>query len=467
MSVFKKILLDSSIVLVMLIILIEPVKAGRRAADADNGRENLSASQLSNAGPILDSLTLKQCIEIALENSPIIGYNSWKIEEMNALRNKAASQRWPHFRGVGSYYHYSDTQRLAPPRRPDYPLIFTDNMLSWNLVMTVPLFTGGRISNEIEATVLSQQSAEQNLDYARQELIFKITSVYFSILKQHKIVESLEFSRTTLEEHLKRVRSLIAAKKAAELDELRIEVRLANIMQQMEQENNILSIHHRSLTNLMGLKEIEFNIAPQSELRFEETETDLEKNLKIAYSNRADYRSILKELEAQAKRIKAANSSYWPSISLYASYGAKQAVGSFVKPPGIDGIEDIGQFGLFFELPFFEGGKTKATVAQEQARLASLKEKLREMELAIQLDVEAAVLNLGSTGKRISAIEKAIEQASETLRIEMEKYDLGKGSITDIFDAESALLEVQTIYYVALADYNIYKAQLNFVQGKL
>jgi len=464
----KKILMVSSRILVILIILLKPVKAGAGEAEPGTWIENLDLSQLSkNANIADDSITLELCIEIALENSPVVGYKSWKIKEVNALRSEAASQRWPSFRGVGSYYHYSDTQRLAAPRRLGYPLIYTDDMLSWNLVVTLPLFTGGRITNEIEALEFSRQSAEHNLDYARQELIYKITSVYFSILKQHKIIESLDFSRTTLEGHLKRVRELIAAKKAAELDELRTEVRLANINQKIEQESNILSIHNRSLANLMGLKEIDFNVRPKSELPFEETEMDLEKSLNTAFSNRADYHAALKEVEAQAKRIKAANASYWPSISVYASYGAKQAVGSFIQPPGIDGIEDIGQFGLFFEFPVFEGGKKKAAVALEQARLASWKERLREMELAIRHDVEAAVLNLVSTGKRIAAIEKAIEQAGESLRIEMEKYNLGKGSITDIFDAESALFEVQSIYFVAVADYNIYKAKLKFVQGRL
>jgi len=43
-------------------------------------------------------------------------------------------------------------------------------------------------------------------------------------------------------------------------------------------------------------------------------------------------------------------------------------------------------------------------------------------------------------------------QAEESPRIEREKYDLGKGSITDVLDAQSALLDSQTNYYRALAD---------------
>ena len=79
--------------------------------------------------------------------------------------------------------------------------------------------------------------------------------------------------------------------------------------------------------------------------------------------------------------------------------------------------------------------------------------------------MESAVFNQRSTRKRILVTEKAIEQANESLRIEMEKYNLGKGSITNILDAQSALLDVQTNHYIALADYNISIAQLQLAQG--
>ena len=467
MNSFKTILMCVTLLLVLLINTFKPTNSLGQIKNANNFGQSLSAPQQSKTlSGIRDSLTLKQCIEKALKNNPSIRYKSWKIKEVDAQRNKAASQRWPSFRGVGSYYRYSDTQRLAPPRRLDYPLIFADNVLSWNLLISMPIFTRGRITNEIDAVELLQQSAEYSLVYTHQELVFNVTSVYFSILKQHKIIESLDFSRTTLEKHLKRIEELMEAKKAARLDKLRIEVRLANIIQKIEQEKNILAIQNRSLANLMGIKEINFTIPSQGELKFTELEIDLEESLKKAYVNRADYQATQKDVEAQIKNVRVTQAAYWPSIFLYGSYGAKQAIGSFIKPSGVDGLEDIGQLGLSFEIPFFDSGKTKANVQEKKAKLGLLKERQRELELRIQFEVESAVFNLISAKKRILAIEKAIEQANESLRIEMEKYNLGKGSITDILDAESALLEIQTSYYIALADYNIFIAQLHFVQGE-
>jgi outer membrane protein TolC len=92
-------------------------------------------------------------------------------------------------------------------------------------------------------------------------------------------------------------------------------------------------------------------------------------------------------------------------------------------------------------------------------------ERLRRLELQVQLDVETAVLNIGSAAQRVVATEKAIEQAEESLRIEREKYDLGRGSITDVLDAQSALLDSQTNYFRAVADHSTALAQLKLAVG--
>jgi len=57
-------------------------------------------------------------------------------------------------------------------------------------------------------------------------------------------------------------------------------------------------------------------------------------------------------------------------------------------------------------------------------------------------------------------------QAEESLQIEREKYDLGKKSITNVLDARSALVDSQTNYYRALADYNTALAQFRLAVGE-
>jgi outer membrane protein TolC len=117
------------------------------------------------------------------------------------------------------------------------------------------------------------------------------------------------------------------------------------------------------------------------------------------------------------------------------------------------------------ELPIFEGGRIQARIREERAKLAAAQERFRKLELQVRLEVETAQLNMTSAFERVQTTEKTIEQARESLRIEREKYELGKGAIMDVLDAQSALLDAETNYYRALADFNVARAQLQLATG--
>jgi outer membrane protein TolC len=61
---------------------------------------------------------------------------------------------------------------------------------------------------------------------------------------------------------------------------------------------------------------------------------------------------------------------------------------------------------------------------------------------------------------------KSIALARESLRIEQQKYDLGKGAIVDVLDAQAALLESETTYYRVLSEFHTALAQLKFAIGE-
>ncbi len=75
------------------------------------------------------------------------------------------------------------------------------------------------------------------------------------------------------------------------------------------------------------------------------------------------------------------------------------------------------------------------------------------------------MLNAEAALERIAVMEKSTALAEESLRIEQDKYALGKGAIVDVLDAQSALLETQTRYYQALAAYNTALAELRKATG--
>ncbi len=408
------------------------------------------------------ALTLQDAIETALENNPGLSVRRYETSASAARQSMALSDRLPHLNLQGSITQYHE-DRLMAPRRPGGAdtLQFTDQPLAGEAVVQMPLFTGGRLLNKSRAAKLLHDASEHRFARSREELVFQVTSVFYSILAQRHTIEALEFSQGALQEHCNRIHELIRAQKAAQVDLLRTEVRLSDLKQQLTREKNILAIQTRQLTNLTGVPYAPAE-PPTIVGKLEPDDVpvpDIEQGLLQALSMRPDYLEALATLTAQDKNLRAAHALRSPSLTL------KGAFGSVWDGDDTEQENQTGSIMLAIDLPVFSGGYISAQVREKRAIHSMALERLRQLELQIQLDVEIAVLNIGSSYERIQATQKSIEQAKESLRIEQEKYSYAKGSITDVFDAQSALLDAQMNYYRSLANYKIAQSQYQLATG--
>jgi outer membrane protein TolC len=277
---------------------------------------------------------------------------------------------------------------------------------------------------------------------------------------------------------------MVSVDKAARVDVLRTEVRIADLDQRIVRERNVLEIQKRVLATLMG-GATGGPIEVKGELQLGLSTPDLDTALAMAYSERGDYRAARASLDAQAMKVNSARGAKWPRISLDGSFGMRAAAGindngvaytkrlneAGQKPlrgpwPNPDSNLPVGSIGVVMDYPLFDGGRISSQISEQEAKLAAAQQLLRKLELQIRLDVETALLNVSSARQRVQATQKAIEQSKESFRIEQQKYDLGKGSITDVLDAQSAMLDAETNYYRALAEYNIAVAQMGLATGE-
>ncbi len=362
--------------------------------------------------PVPESLCLAEAIEIALKNNPGFTAAGYDAQAAEARQDLAQGAMLPSLSAEGAYTGYLDDQRLVPARYNGEAGTFSDTIYSGDLVLRMPLFSGGRLINEARAARLLSQAAEHRLGRTREELVFNVTSVFYGILAQEQLIRSLTFSREALDSHLKRVNELIAAQKAAKVDRLRTEVRLADVQQKIVRERNTLAIQKQILMNLMGVEPVSSVLEVQGVL--DETITvslGKEDGFAAAFVNRLDYLAARKELEAQAKKVDAARAGYSPTVGLFAAYGGRWAEDPSGQPTGADDSEDVGRIGLAAEVPLFQGGRIRARVREERAKLAAARERLRQLELRIRLEVETALLNFGSATERVQTLRKSVEQA--------------------------------------------------------
>mgnify|MGYP000064831173 FL=1 len=405
-----------------------------------------------------EPLTLDRCIEVALANNPELAATGREVSASGFRVDQARAQRWPSVSAESGYSRFLDPQRLVQARFNGEPGLFDENLGRTDFTIRMPLFTGGRIINEIAAAELVRQAEENRLARTGEELVFNVSSFFYAILGERKVIQSLEFSVGAMEEHLKRVNALLAAQKAARVDLLRTEVRLADLRQSLVKEQNVLALQKRVLAGLMGLDYDTERFGVEGKLTFEEVSLDAGVLTAEALDDRPDYLAARSRLEAQARRVDVARAGHLPTVSVVANYGLRTDLSEH--------DEDTGNVGVAATFPLFEGGRVMARVEEERANLAAAQERLRKLELQIRQEVETAVLEVRSSSERVRALAKAIDQGRESLRIERQKYDLGLGSITDVLDAQSALLQAETNTYRAMADFRLALARLDLATGK-
>ena len=417
-------------------------------------------------------LTLERSIEIALANNPEVAATLWDVSVAGARADQAKAARWPTLIYEGNYIKYLNSRPLWEARYNNERRLFSKQQSRGDVLLKLPLFTGGRIINDIKAAELVRLAEENRLSRTRDELIFNVSSTFYAILSQEKVIDSLKFSLNAMEEQRKKTAAMLEVAKVAKVDLLRTEVRLADLQQSLERETNVLDIQKRLLATLLGLDE-KANLKIDGKLTFEKKGFSSDQLVPLALDRRPDYQAARDKVEAQAKRVDVARAGHAPNVNLVGSYGYRGtgvmgvADDRSIRSPQNRGpwYDDDGQVGVVLTLPLFEGGRITAKVKEEWAALAAAQERLRKLNLQVRQEVEVAVLDVRSSSERVKATEKAVEQARESLRIETLKYSLGSGSITDVLDAQSALLQTETTYYRALSDFRTAIARLKLAVG--
>ena len=420
--------------------------------------------------PLLDfgkTLILDEAIDLALKHNPGINVQANLANVARAGWQEARGKRLPHLDAKATASHYLDDQRLVPARAPEEPGTWSDDRFDADLVLALPLFTGGRLIERASAARLLAEASLNRLSRTRQETVFNVTSTFYAVLEQRQVIDSLRFSRESVERQKQVIQDMIAVGKGLKVDLLRVRVRLADIEQQIIAEENRLDAMHRLLANQLGLETEQKRLPLEGELSFEVPAVSEQVPWKQIYGRRQDYQALQNELAAAGKFLTAARGEYWPRLDLRGTYGGRWAAGDTVAQPGASDAEDVGSIGLQMEMPLFAGGEISARVARARAEQYALQSRLRELKLQIRMEVQNARDALSADTKRLQTTKAAIAEAREALEIEQLKYGLGKGTIVDVLDAQDALLRAQTNHARAMAAFNADLARLALANGNI
>jgi outer membrane protein TolC len=447
-----------------------------------------------------ESLSLDQCVAIALKENPEMASANYEVEVAVAKKNVARGgysprlkmdagvQRWDSTFAVplfGMLPKYCSTCAWNPVTDANGNTLFhLDNngnpiigsprlqiqedsvplrpQWTWSVGVTLaqPI---GALWTVREANVLTKLGvdiAEIKRKSARRDVAFQVTEAYYRLLQAKSMAAVAEKSVEQVTAQVKRASTFFERGAVARNDVLRAELGLAASQQRLIQANGIVSLARGQLATLMG-RNPDSQIDPV-DIAGEPTARPLVPVTR-AEEQAVDTRFEIKEIAAHIQQadagVRMAKSKMVPQVNAVANYTRQTA--------SLLGLPQAWFIGATASWDIWEGGSTYYGIDASKAELSQAIAARRKAEDAIRLDARNAHVGVTTSAEALDVAKHAVEQAEENFRIEQKRYESASNTSFDVLDAETQLTTARHQHQAALYDLIVAQANLDRAMGEI
>lgn len=431
-------------------------------------------------------LNLRQCVEIALGNSPALA--SAEAQRQSAAQGVKGA--WGAFLpdvSVGRTYSKNErtdfnvsqsTTTLYTVQTVEGPLLtfpvsipngltadqsITTTYQDWNAQAGLNLFDGFRKYGGLKSARASLRAAEASEAYSRSQVVESVAAAYFDLLRMERLLEVAEESRDLAARELERMDVYFKLGSAARSDVLQARVRHEQTRLDAVRAQNAVEQAFAALAYAMNQPLAQRFEVERSALATDFDLEQLETLYQQALANRLDLRSREHEVDARRGDVTSAASNLWPSVDLFVNYSRYKN-----ESPYRFGAQESDNLGYGYRLNWniFDRLQSLTGRAQAKARARIAEYTLEQARLDAQLEIRRIYNTMVEARERASLSRETIVQTEEELRLAQERFRVGAGTTLDIITAQVNLARARSDEVQAICDYLINAAQLDRAVGR-
>ena len=418
------------------------------------------------------TLTLKDAINYALENKSEAKSAQLDIENSNYQIQEVRSRALPQISANGSLTYNPviqttviDGSGFGQPGT----IIQAAFGQKWNSVAGVSLnqaLFDQSVFIGLKAAKSTREFYQLNAQLTEEQIIERVSNAYYQVYVYREKLSVIESNMLNTNKVKGIIKGQFDNGLAKKIDLDRISVRVANINTQLIQTKNAVAIQENVLKFYIGMS-IDTKIElPRSE--FEVTEQVFAQ--KPETTNRTEYLLLKKEEQLLGYQKKSIEALYYPTLSLTAGYnyiGQGPEMPWFKKPADKVYWSDFASIGVNLHVPIFTGFGTRAKVRQAEVKLKQNKLQIEDTQLALDLDFENAKKQIENSLETINIQKENAKLAEQVYNNTNNNYSQGLAPLTDLLDADNALIEAQNNYTTSLLEYKLAEIQLLKTKGEL
>lgn len=435
------------------------------------------------------SLTLEDCIDIALQRSPVIKNmrNSWEIAKHNVSIAKA--EYFPTLsvgagvnQGYNSYKMMPHSQRTLP---------------SVDAKLKERIWNFGKTNAEIRMEKFYKIAAEHDFNQEVINTIYRVKVKYYAVLAMQANVEINKANVQINERNYQRTKAYFEEGIRSKIDLVNAEVYLSDskitlVKAENDYKNALIELNNAmyianapnftikktdtfnfdlnylpvslvKITNYNDISDLPPDVLNATLLK-EEKKTEVlkdyvfknkfplsfEEAVQCAYTNRYDLKSMEATKKAMEQALLYTKREYYPELSGSVGYG-------FIKNKNYDNNSLSIGFDISSSLNPLQ---TKHKIDNAKLHVNMVQNDIDELKQNMYFDIQKVYVDMIALEEQIPLNAAKVRQTLENLELADGRYEVGLGDFIEVQDAKVNYNNAQHTYVQTIFLYNVSRATM-------
>ncbi|MBQ9246635.1 TolC family protein [bacterium] len=441
-----------------------------------------------------DTLSLNDCVELAIQNSPDIEIYKQYVEVNDARVGQSKASYFPTI-GASVGYDYANNENKYRSNH--------SNNTTARVALNQLIYSFGKVLSQVKMQKFYKISAEYDLQNAILNTANNVKSAYYGVLAAKANVDIQQANVYVNERQYDRTKAFFDEGLVSKIDLVNQEVYLSDAKINLVNAENLYQVAIVQLNNAMYIVDapdyqIEntetfnfknnyaevnlLNIANNTTnadgtvattpavLTMQVEKNDILENYKFtpypytmkesverAYKQRPDLLSMEATQDAVKEALNYTKRSYLPDLT--GSVGYNWNNNTYYSTNGVT-------MGAYLSTNNLNIMDTKLRIKENKAQLEIAKKNVEAVKQNIYFQVQKAYINMIQLEKNIPLMQTRVKQTLENYELADARYEVGLGNFIELQDAKENYNNAQRDYVQTIYNYNVALTNLQTAMGE-
>ncbi len=387
--------------------------------------------------------TLQQCVDTALQNNRNVKQQDFNRQSKAIAYEQARMDLLPNLNASAGQSFMLGRSLIADNTYRNV----NSSQTSFNISSGITLFDGMKMKYNIDARKAEMKASEADLEKIKSDIELNVTVAFLQVLLYKENLQTLEAQLELTKQKIEQKTALVNAGKQPEGELYELKAQLAKEELNLTQAKNNHKLALLDLAQIIELDNFEdFDVEIPGDVMITEQQLlSAEDVYRSAVQNRPEIKGAEYRLQSNMKNADIARSAFFPSLS----FGAQVGTGyynlsgtpndAFNKQLNDNLSTNVG-FSL--QIPIFNRFEVKNRVSASKIAIESSKLDIENVKLELRKTIQQAYQNALAAQARYTAAQKSEIASKEAYRYAEQKYEAGKASVYELYQAKSNLTQV-------------------------